>query len=81
MQGGLRGGPKHRSLICCMTQEDAKEESDKEVEEKTVTREETQATAEEKLEEVNLGTELIPRLNLTLVVHMLNMEPGTKPVA
>lgn len=81
MQGGPGGRLKHRSLICCMAQEDAKEENDKEVEEKTVTREETQATAEEKLEKVNLSTEPIPRLNPSLVMHMLNVEPRTKPVA
>ena len=81
MQGGPGGRLKHRSLICCMAQEDAKEENDKEVEEKTATRKETQATAEEKLEKVNLSTEPIPRLNPSLVMHMLNVEPRTKPVA
>ena len=41
-----------------MAQEGSKEENEEETMEKTLTREETQVMAEEKLEEIDLGTDL-----------------------
>lgn len=44
--------------MCCVAQEGSEEEGDTEIEKKIVAEEETQVTAKEKLEEINLGTEL-----------------------
>lgn len=57
MQGGPRGEPQHRSLICCMAQKDSEEESYMKDEERTTAKKEVQVSAKEKLEEIDLGTD------------------------
>ena len=104
--------------MCCVAQENLEEESNIEKEEEVAVEKDTQVTAKEKLEEVDLGSdpqkpkpisissklseeeksELIlllkefkdvfawdysdmPRLDLGLVVHTLNVDPEAKLVA
>ena len=105
-------------MVCCVAQENLEEESNIEKEEEVAVEKDTQVTAKEKLEEVDLGSdpqkpkpisissklseeeksELIlllkefkdvfawdysnmPRLDLGLVVHTLNVDPEAKLVA
>ena len=58
MQGGPKQGSQHKSLVCCVAQENAEEESDMKSEEKVTAEKDTKVTTEEKLEEVDLGTDL-----------------------
>ena len=57
-QRGPRQGPQHESLVCYIAQENLEEESDTEKEEEITVEKGTQVTAKEKLEEVDLGTDL-----------------------
>ena len=57
MQGGPRGEPQHKTLVCYMAQESSGEESGMEDEKRIVTEKEVQVTTEEKLEEIDLGTD------------------------
>ena len=57
-QGGLGWGSQHKSLMCCVAQENSKEESDAESERMVATEKDAQVTTEEKLEEIDLGTHL-----------------------
>ena len=58
MRGGLGQGSQHKSLVCCVAQENSEEESDTESEKEAIVEKDTQVTAEEKLKEVDLGTDL-----------------------
>ena len=57
MQGGPRGEPQHKTLICYMAQDGSGEESDTESEKEIVAEKDAQVMAEEKLEEIDLGTD------------------------
>ena len=57
MQRGPKQGSQHKSLVCCVAQENAEEESDMKSEEKVTAEKDTKVTTEEKLEEVDLGTD------------------------
>ena len=56
MSRGPEQGSQHKSLVCCVAQENAEEESDTKSKEKVTVEKDTQETIEEKLEEVDLGT-------------------------
>ena len=58
MRRGLGQGSQHKSLVCCVAQENSEEESDTESEKEATVEKDTQVTAEEKLKEVDLGTDL-----------------------
>ena len=57
MSRGPEQGSQHKSLVCCVAQENAEEESDTKSKEKVTVEKDTQETIEEKLEEVDLGTD------------------------
>ena len=56
MQGGPGGGPQCLSLVYCVAQDGSGEESDTESENEIAKEKDVQVMAEEKLEEINLGT-------------------------
>ena len=56
MQGGPKGEPQHKTLVCYVAQESSGEKSGMEDEKRNATEKEVQVTAEEKLEEIDLGT-------------------------
>ena len=56
MQGGLGGESQHKSLVCYMAQDGLEEESDTKSEKKIATEKDAQGMVEEKLEEIDLGT-------------------------
>ena len=55
-QGGPRRGLQHKSIVCCVVQENSEEESDAESEKEVVAQKDAQVTTKEKLEEIDLGT-------------------------
>ena len=55
-QGGPRRGSQHKSLMCSVAQENSEEESNTENEREVAAKKDVQVMAEEKLEEINLGT-------------------------
>jgi len=52
---GPRGGPQHKSLVCCMAQDGSEEEGDTKSEKEIAAKKDAQVMAEEKLEEIDLG--------------------------
>ena len=56
MQAGPRQKWQHKSLVCCMTQEGSGEESNEEKEEEIAAEKDVQVMVEEKLEEIDLGS-------------------------
>ena len=57
MQVGPRKKWQHKSLMCCVAQESSEEEGNEENDEEVVAEKDVQVEAEEKLEEVNLGSD------------------------
>ena len=55
--GGPRRGSQPKSLVCCVAQENLEDESDTESEREVAVEKDAQVMAEEKLEEINLGTD------------------------
>ena len=58
MRGDPGQGSQHKSLVCYVAQENSKGESDTEIENEVTAKKDMQVMAEEKLEEVDLGTNL-----------------------
>ena len=56
MQGGPRGEPQHKTLVYYVAQDGLGEESDMENEKEIVAEKDVQVMVEEKLEEIDLGT-------------------------
>ena len=44
MQGGLKGGPQHKSLVCCLAQDGSEEESDTKSEKEIAVEKDTQVS-------------------------------------
>ena len=57
MQGGLGGEPQHKTLICCVAYDGSGEESNMKSEKEIAAEKDAQVMAEEKLEEIDLGTD------------------------
>ena len=57
----IQAGPKqewqHKSLVCCVAQESSEEESNEEKDEEVMVEKDVQVVVEEKLEEINLGSD------------------------
>ena len=51
MQGGPRGEPQHKTLVCCVAEDGLGEESDTESEKEIAAEKDMQVMDEEKLEE------------------------------
>ena len=56
-QGGPREGPQHKTLVCYVAQERSREESNTKGEKRITTEKEVQVMVEQKLEEIDLGTD------------------------
>ena len=57
----IRASPRqerqHKSLVCCVAQESSEEGSNEEKDEEVMVEKDVQVMAEEKLEEINLGSD------------------------